>query len=781
MSETGIGASVRRKEDVRFLTGAGQYVDDITRPGQTFACFLRSPHAHATIKSIKTAKAEKMPGVAAIFTGKDIAAADLGGLICGWMVTDKAGQPMKTPGHPLLALDTVRYVGDHVAVVIADTQEQAMAAAEAIDVTYDAKPALVNPADAMKKSAPQVHSDVPQNLIYDWELGDRAAVDAAFKKAHHVTSIDLINNRLIPNAMEPRAALGEYDRGSDSFTLYTTSQNPHVHRLVMSAFIKIAPETKLRVIAPDVGGGFGSKIFIYAEECVTLWASKKVGRPVKWTAGRGEAFLSDAHGRDHEVQAELALDTDGRFLAVRLTSLANMGAWLSAVAPLMGTANFFKNVQSNYATPAIEVRTQCVLTNTTPVSAYRGAGRPEGNYFMERLIDQAARDLHIDPVDLRKRNHIAPGQFPYKAASGSVYDGGAFSAIIERAMVESDGDGYSARQVASTAQGLLRGRGIGNFLECTAPPTREQGGIRFEADGTVTIITGTLDYGQGHWSAFAQVLHQSLGVPFAKVRLSQGDSDELVAGGGTGGSKSIMASGAAVMEASAKVIEKGRAAAAWALEAAVSDIEYEAHGGAGASGRFVIAGTDRQIGIMELAAKLRATATKPEGVPETLDVTHVFDQAPQAYPNGCHVCEVEIDPETGIVRIDRYLAVNDFGVQVNPLLVAGQAHGGIAQGVGQALMEHVAFSEDGQLLSGSFMDYAMPRAGDLPSIDTTSHPVPCTTNPLGAKGCGEAGCAGSLPAVMNAVVDALRPLGIAHINMPATPERVWLAIQAARG
>jgi carbon-monoxide dehydrogenase large subunit len=456
-----------------------------------------------------------------------------------------------------------------------------------------------------------------------------------------------------------------------------------------------------------------------------------------------------------------------------------MGAWLSAVGPLMGTGNFFKNVQSNYVTPAIEVRTKCLVTNTTPVSAYRGAGRPEGNYFMERLIEQAAIEMKLDPVAIRARNHIRPDQFPFSAPTGSVYDGGAFTALMERTLAESDPEGLAARKAASAAQGKLRGRGIGNFLECTAPPAKEQGGIRFEKDGTVTIITGTLDYGQGHWSAFGQVLHQSLGVPFAQVRLLQGDSDELVAGGGTGGSKSLMASGAAILEASGKVIEKGRAAAAWALEAASVDIEFEPHA-ENDEGRFLIAGTDRGIGIMELAAKLRATPVKPEGVPESLDVTHVFDHAPQAYPNGCHVCEVEVDPETGIIRIDRYLAVNDFGVQVNPMLVAGQAHGGIAQGVGQALMEHVAYTEDGQLQSGSYMDYALPRAGDLPSIATSNHPVPCTTNPLGAKGCGEAGCAGSLPAVMNAIVDALRPLGITHIDMPATPERVWAAIRAAR-
>jgi carbon-monoxide dehydrogenase large subunit len=607
----------------------------------------------------------------------------------------------------------------------------------------------------------------------DFVGGDPKKVADAFARAAHITRLSLRNNRIVVAAMEPRSAIGSIEDGR--YVLRAGCQGVFGLRAALAGQMGVDVK-QVRVLTGNVGGSFGMKAGLYPEYACILHAAKQLGRPVKWTDERTGSFLSDAHGRDHEVESELALDAEGNFLAVRLTSYANMGAWLSAVSPLMGTGNFFKNVQSNYVTPAIEVRTKCVLTNTVPISAYRGAGRPEGNYFMERLIERAARETGRDPVALRKRNHIKPDQMPYSAASGSVYDGGAFSAILGRTMAESDAEGYAARLAASKAKGLLRGRGIGNFLECTAPPTKEQGGIRFEKDGTVTIITGTLDYGQGHWSPFAQVLHQHLGVPFASIRLLQGDSDELNAGGGTGGSKSIMASGAAIAEASGKVIEKGRAAAAWALEAAASDIEFDVNGG---DGRFVIAGTDRGIGIMELAHKLRGAQNKPANVPDTLDVTHVFDQAPQAYPNGCHVCELEVDPETGVVRIDRYLAVNDFGVEVNPLLVAGQAHGGIAQGVGQALMERVAFSDDGQLLSGSYMDYALPRAEDLPMIATGSHPVPCTTNPLGAKGCGEAGCAGSLPAVMNALVDALRPLGIEHIDMPATPERVWAAIRAA--
>jgi carbon-monoxide dehydrogenase large subunit len=514
------------------------------------------------------------------------------------------------------------------------------------------------------------------------------------------------------------------------------------------------------------------KANVYPEYLPLLHAAKLLGRPVKWTDERSGSFMSDQHGRDHEVEAELALDAEGKFLAVRLTSFANMGAYLSTVAPLMGTGNFVKNVQSNYTLPMIEVRTRCMLTNTTPVSAYRGAGRPEGNYFMERLIEESARAMGKSSVELRKLNHIKPDQFPYSAPSGSVYDGGDFSAILDEALKASDFAGFEARRAEAKTRGKLRGIGIGNFLECTAPPAKEQGGIRFEKDGTVTIITGTLDYGQGHWSAFAQVLHQYLGVPFESVRLLQGDSDELVAGGGTGGSKSLMASGAAIIEASALVVEKGKLAASYILESSVADIEFDA-------GQFTIAGTDRGIGVMELAARLRESHSLPSEVPASLDVQHVFDQAPMAYPNGCHVCELEIEPETGLTKIVNYTSVNDFGVVVNPLLVAGQAHGGIVQGIGQILHEQVSYSEEGQLLSGSFMDYGLPRADDLPSFDVQSHPVPCTTNPLGAKGCGEAGCAGSLPAVMNALVDALRPLGVNHLDMPVTPEKLWRAIHAA--
>jgi carbon-monoxide dehydrogenase large subunit len=769
----GIGQPVPRAEDPTLLTGRGRYTDDIALPGQVWCVMVRSPYAHGVINGIGTDAARAMPGVLGVWTGQDLPR--FGPMTCAMPLKNADGSPLKSTQRQPLATDKVRHVGDPVAFVVAETRAQAKDAAEAVELDIEPLEAVMEASAAAAPGAPQLYAEHPGNLVLDFVTGDATKVAEAFARAAHVTRLSLRNNRIVVAAMEPRSAIASIEDGRH--VLRVGCQGVFGMRGALAAQLGLDPK-QVRVLTGNVGGSFGMKAGLYPEYACLMHAAKALGRPVKWTDERSGSFLSDAHGRDHEVEGELALDAEGNFLAVRLTSYANMGAWLSAVSPLMPTANFFKNVQSNYATPAIEVRTKCVLTTTTPISAYRGAGRPEGNYFMERLIAQAAVEMGLDPIAIRKRNHIRPDQFPFSAASGSVYDSGAFSALLERAEAESDAAGYAARLAASKAKGMLRGRGIGNFLECTAPPTKEQGGIRFEKDGTVTIITGTLDYGQGHWSAFAQVLHQSLGVPFASVRLLQGDSDELIAGGGTGGSKSIMASGAAIVEAADLVIEKGKAAAAWALEAAVSDIEFEPHGD-DTHGRFVIAGTDRGIGIMALAQKLREAPGLPEGVPSTLDVTHVFDQAPQAYPNGCHICELEVDPETGVVRIDRYLAINDFGVQVNPLLVAGQAHGGIAQGVGQALMERVAYTEDGQLLSGSYMDYALPRAEDFPDIATGSHPVPCTTNPLGAKGCGEAGCAGSLPAVMNALVDALRPLGIEHIDMPATPERVWAAINAA--
>jgi carbon-monoxide dehydrogenase large subunit len=772
----GIGQSVPRAEDPILLTGKGRYTDDIALPGQVWAVMVRSPYAHGVIRGIGTETAREMPGVLGVWTGADLAAAGYGLMKCGMPLKNRDGSPLRSTHRPALATDKVRFVGDPVAFVVAETRAQAKDAAEMVELDIDSLPAVTLASAAAAPGAPQLYDDIPGNEVLDFQQGDSAKVAEAFAQAAHVTRLSLRNNRIVVCAMEPRSAIGSFE--DDRYVLRVGCQGVFGLRAQMANEVLKVPKEQVRILTGNVGGSFGMKANAYPEYLCLLHAAKELGLPVKWTDERTSSFLSDQHGRDHEVDAELALDAEGRFLAVRLTSFANMGAYLSTVAPLMATANFWKNVQANYRTPLIEVITRSLLTNTSPVSAYRGAGRPEGNYFMERLIETAALEMGISALDIRRRNHIQPAEFPYAAASGSIYDGGDFTALLDRALEAADVAGFPARKAESAQRGMLRGLGLGNFLECTAPPTKEQGGIRFEADGTVTIITGTLDYGQGHWSAFAQVLHQSIGVPFHQIRLLQGDSDELIAGGGTGGSKSLMASGAAIVEAAELVVEKGREAAAWALEAAAADIEFEAHPDGG-EGRFLIAGTDRGIGIMELAARLRQAPSLPEGVPATLDVTHVFDQAPQAYPNGCHIAEVEIDPETGIVHIDRYMSVNDFGVIVNPMLVAGQAHGGIAQGIGQALLESVGYGEDGQLQTGSYLDYALPRAGDMPSIGFVSHAVPATTNPLGAKGCGEAGCAGSLPAVMNALVDALSVYGIRHIDMPATPERIWQAIQAA--
>ncbi len=773
----GIGQPVTRQEDPALLQGRGRYTDDIALPGQLWCVMVRSPYAHGDIRAIDTDAARAVPGVLGVFTGADLQAAGYGMMRCALPLKNRDGSALRNIERPALAMDKVRFVGDPVAFVVAADRSAARDGAEAVFLDIDILPAVTEASAAAAPDAPLLYDHVPGNEVLDFHYGDGAKVAEAFTAAAHVTKLAIRNNRIVVCAMEPRSAIGEYDATTGRCTLHVGCQGVFGLRAQMAKDILKVPVEQVRILTGNVGGSFGMKASAYPEYVCLLHASKLLGRPVKWTDDRSGSFLSDQHGRDHEVQAELALDAAGLVLAVRLTAFANMGGYLATVAPLMGTGNFVKNVQSNYRTPLIEVNTRCLLTNTTPVSAYRGAGRPEGNYFMERLLEAAAQEIGRSAIELRRINYIAPDQFPYSTASANVYDGGDFSGLLDEALEAADWDGFEARRADSATRGRLRGRGIGNFLECTAPPSKEQGEIRFEADGTVTIVTGTLDYGQGHWTPFAQVLHQRLGVPFDAIRLVQGDSDRLVAGGGTGGSKSLMASGAAIVEAADLVIEKGRLAAAHMLEAAAVDIEFDRD--ADGHGRFTIAGTDRGIGIMELAQRIRMANDPPPELPTSLDVQHVFDQAPMAYPNGCHICEVEVEPETGIVDVVSYLAVNDFGVIVNPLLVEGQAHGGIVQGIGQALMEHTVYSEDGQLLTGSYQDYCLPRATDIPSLGFLSHPVPATTNPLGAKGCGEAGCAGSLPAVMNAVVDALSAHGITHIDMPATPEVVWRAIQGA--
>ena len=769
----GIGQPVPRTEDPTLLRGQGRYTDDITLPNQAYATIVRSPYAHGILKGIDTDAAGTMPGVLGIWTGADLNAAGYGTLNCIVPFNNRDGTPMLKPARHSFATGKVRFVGDPVAIVVAETLAQAKDAAEAVSLDIDPLPAVTRAVDGAKPGAPLLYDDVPNNVALDFHFGDSEKVNAAFARAAHVARLTLVNNRVVVSAMEPRSANVAYDKASERWTVHIGCQGAWgLRNQLANDVLKVKPE-QIRVLIGNVGGSFGMKAQVYPEYAGLCHAALKIGRPVKWTDERSGSFLSDNAGRDHEVTAELALDADGTFLAVRIASHGNVGAYLGAVAPVMATANAVKNTVSVYRTGLIEVSTKIVFTNTSPVSAYRGAGRPEGNYYMERLIDTAAAAMGIDRVELRRRNHIRPEQIPYKAPSDMVYDSGNFPAVLERAVKAADWAGFETRRQQSKARGRLRGRGIGQFLEVTAPPAKEMGGIRFEADGTVTLITGTLDYGQGHAAAFAQVLSSQLGIPFERIRLLQGDSDELVVGGGTGGSRSAMSSGTAIVKASEQVIERGKQIAGHVLEAAPADIEF-------GKGEFRIVGTDRRIGVMQLAEKLRSGLKLPEGAPTTLDVKLAADGVPSTFPNGCHVAEVEVDPASGVVEVVKYTTVGDFGAVINPLLVEGQVHGGVVQGIGQALLEMTAYNEDGQFLTGSYMDYALPRASDSPTMSFASEPAPATTNPLGAKGCGEAGCAGALPSVMNALVDALREQGVQHIDMPATPQRVWQAIQAAQ-
>jgi carbon-monoxide dehydrogenase large subunit len=748
-----IGQSVSRKEDPVLLRGEGRYTDDISLPGQAYAVVVRSRYAHGVLRSVDRAEAQTMPGVLAIYVANDLAEAGIDAMQAT-AGKNHDGTDTPRPRQPPLASHKVRYVGEPVAVVIAETVQQARDAAEAVFIDVDPLPAVTTAREAAAEGAPQLYDDVPGNVAMTFHYGDTAAVAVAFATAAHVTKLDLRSNRIVVAQMEPRAAVAEFKDGR--YILRVGSQGVFGLRNIAAAVMQVPP-AEVHVLTGQVGGSFGMRGF-YPEYPGLLLAARKLGRPVKWLDTRSDSFLSDSHGRDHDFTGELALDAEGKFLAVRMTGFGNIGAVLSNATTLPSTMNTVKNVIGVYGTKLVEVSTRNMFTNTSPVGAYRGAGRPEGNYYMERLVDTAAREMGIDRLELRRRNHIRPDQIPYKAPSGMVYDSGDFPMLMEKALALGDWDGFAARRAESRRNGRLRGLGIGQYLEVTAPANKEMGAISFDPDGGVTITTGTLDYGQGHASPFAQVLCDRLGVPFDKIRLVQGDSDKLVAGGGTGGSRSIMNSGAAIAEASAIVIERGRVAAADALEASEADIEFNA-------GRFSIVGTDRSIGIMELAAS----------APGVLDVEHVFEGAPSAFPNGCHVCEVEVDEQTGVAEVVRYAMANDFGVLVNPMLVEGQTHGGVVQGIGQALLERVSYDEDGQLQAGSFMDYALPKATHAPNFLFGSYPVPARTNALGVKGCGEAGCAGALPAVMNALSDAL---GGRHIDMPATPERIWEVMQA---
>ena len=762
-----IGQPVSRKEDPTLLRGAGSYTDDVVLPGQAYAVMVRSPYAHGVLRGLDIEAARAMPGVLGIYQAADLRAAGIGDMPAA-AARNADGTAAARPSQSPLAQGKVRYVGDPIAVVVAESPMQARDAAEAAMPDIEPLPAVTDGVAALAPGAPLVWDEVAGNLVLSFAHGDAASVARAFAGAAHVTKLALTNNRIVVNPMEPRAAIGEYDAASGRWTLRLGSQGVFGMRDLVRSVLG-AERDQVRILTGQVGGSFGMKASCYPEYIAVLHAARALGRPVKWRDHRTESFLSDSHGRDHQVNAELALDADGTFLALRLDCVGNLGAYLSNTVFLPAAGNTAKNVVGVYRTPLLQVTSRLAFTNTTPVGAYRGAGRPEGNYYMERLVEAAAGEMGIPALELRRRNHIAPDAMPYAAPSGMEYDSGDFPALLDHALAEADWDGFPARRAESARRGRRRGRGVGQYLEVTAPPSNEMGGIRFEPDGTVTIVTGTLDYGQGHATPFAQILSQHLGVPYDRIRLLQGDSDQLIAGGGTGGSKSLMASGGAIVEASAKVVEAGRRIAAHALEAAEADIEFGA-------GRFSVAGTDRGIGIMELAERLRGGLVLPPDLPQSLDVSHLHEGAPSAFPNGCHVAEVEIDAETGVCEVVKYTMVNDFGVVVNPTLVAGQAHGGVMQGIGQALRERTVYDPEGQLLTGSFMDYAMPRATEAPDFVWDSHPVPAKTNLLGAKGCGEAGCAGSLPAVMNAVVDAL---GGRHIDMPATPERIWEALREA--
>jgi len=771
LTKFGIGQPVRRSEDPKLVRGQGCYTDDLSRPGQAFAVMVRSREAHGVIRSIETSSAKAMPGVLAVYTAADLSA--YGPLKCNLPLKSRDGSPIRYTPRPALVGDKVRFVGDPVACVVAETIAQAKDAAEAVTVDIEPLKPVLNSADAVKSGAPLVFDYVPNNIALDYHYGDAAKVAEAFAKAKHITRLETSNQRMVVNAMEPRAAIGEYDAATDKWTLYSSSQGVHGMKTSLMDILN-APADKVRVVTGQVGGSFGMKASVYPEYVCILHGARQLGRPVKWTDERSGSFVSDHHGRAQDMVMEVAFDENAHILAMRLTGYGNMGGYLAQFGPLLPTGNQVKNITSIYRTPLIEVATKCVFTNTNFVSAYRGAGRPEGNYYVERALDLAATELGVDRLDLRKRNMIRKGDLPFKAASDMTYDCGDFFGVLKQALEAADYAGFNKRKRESKKRGLLRGLGIGCYLEVTAGAGKELGAIHFEDDGTVTMVTGTLDFGMGHATTYAQILTDLLGIPFERIRMVEGDSDRMAFGGGSGGSRSVMFAGTALSESAAIVIDRGKQIASHVLEASTNDIEFKA-------GRFVIAGTDRSIGLLELAARLRGGLKLPEGVPTSLDTDHVGnDPVPSSFPNGCHIAEVEVDPDTGAAHVVRYSAVNDIGTIVNPLLLEGQIHGGVVQGLGQVLLEQAVYDADGQLVTGSFMDYAMPRAHDAPMINVMSHPVPTKSNPLGVKGCGEAGTSGGLPSVANAVIDALSEYGIRHLEMPMTPVRIWQAIQDAK-
>jgi len=779
MGATGIGAPLRRKEDQRFITGKGHYTDDINRPGQAYAYLLRSPHAHATIKKIDTAAAAAMPGALAVLTGGDLAADKIGNLICGWMITSKDGSQMKMAPHPAIAREKVNFAGDIVAVVVGETLAQAMDAAERINVDYAVLPAVADPATAQAQAAPQIHAIAPRNTVYQWQLGDAPAVDAALRGAKHVTRLDIINNRLVPNAIEPRAAIGEYDAGTDALTLWNTTQNPHVARLVISAFVGMAPEHKLRVIAPDVGGGFGSKIFIYPEEVICLWAARRIGRPVKWVSGRSEAFLADAHGRDHVTHAEMALSEDGRITGVRVKTIANLGAYMSTFSSSIPTYLYATLLSGQYDIPAIHCEVDAVYTNTAPVDAYRGAGRPEATFVIERLVEVAARELGMDPAELRRKNFIS--RFPHQTPVIMNYDAGDYRASLEKALNLADYAGVAKRKRESARRGKLRGVGFSTYIEaCGIAPSQAVGSlgcgvglwesaeVRVNPTGSVEVLTGCHAHGQGHETTFAQVVADRLGIAVENVSVVHGDTDKVQFGMGTYGSRSGAVGISAIVKALDKVEAKAKKVAAHLLEAAEGDIVL-------ADGKFTVSGTDKSVawGDVALNAYSAHKFTGQELEPG-LKEGAFYDPTNFTFPAGCHICEIELDPETGESEIVAWTAVDDFGTVVNPMIVEGQVHGGIAQGVGQALLERALYDKDGQLVTGSLMDYCMPRAQDLPALTVEMTETKSPSNPLGIKGCGEAGAIAAPVAVINALTDAL---GTEKLSMPATAQAVWQCLQ----
>ncbi len=781
MGVEGIGASVARKEDKRFLTGKGRYTDDMSVPGMKYAFFVRSPYAHAKIKSIDMSAAKDMPGVIGILEGKQLQADAIGNIICGWMIHSKDGSPMNMGVWRPLAHETVRYVGDAVAIVVADSLGEARDAAEAVVVDYDVLPAVTEAVKALEPGQPQLHPEAPNNLIFDWQIGDGAATDKAIADAAHVTEITLRNNRLAPNPMEPRATLGIYDSAEDHYTCYTTSQNPHVARLVMSAFYNVAPENKLRVIAPDVGGGFGSKIYIYPEEIVCLWASKKTGVPVKWTCDRTEAFLTDAHGRDHVSTVKMAFDKDNRIIGLKVDTIANLGAYMSLFSSAVPTYLYATLLSGQYAIPAIHANVRTVYTNTVPVDAYRGAGRPEATYLLERTMETAARELGVSPAELRRQNFVRT--FPYQTPVIMNYDAGDYEASLEAAMASADWNGFAARKAEAARRGKKRGIGMSCYIEaCGIAPSAAVGSlgagvglwesaeVRVNAVGTIEVMTGSHSHGQGHETTFAQLVADRLGVPIDSVNIVHGDTDKVQMGMGTYGSRSGAVGMSAVVKALDKVEAKAKKIAAHLMEADESDIVIE-------NGELKVAGTDKTLPWFQVALAAYTAHNLPAGMEPGLKEGAFYDPSNFTFPAGCYICEVEVDPETGVTDIIQFVAADDFGNIINPMIVEGQVHGGIAQGIGQALLENVHYDpQNGQLITASYMDYAMPRADDLPSFTLSHQNTPCPSNPLGIKGCGEAGAIGSPPALMNAITDAI---GNNSLTMPATPQKVWAALNAA--